>query len=98
MKIAHFQVHETKKGSRVAMLTKRIEQIRGVMGVVAVRSMGLLSVLYDEGRVDPVAIGDAVVEAEAESPDGPASPPAPARVMPRGGAARSLSARVSGLA
>jgi allophanate hydrolase subunit 1 len=74
MKIAHFQVNEPKAGGRVAALTARIERLRGVVGVVAVRSMGLLTVLYDERRIDPVAISDTVVEAEAE----PAEEPAPA--------------------
>jgi hypothetical protein len=71
MKIAHFQVGEQKSGGRVSALTARIEHLRGVVGVVAVRSMGLLTVAYDERRIDPVAISDAVVEA-AVTDAGPA--------------------------
>jgi allophanate hydrolase subunit 1 len=83
MKIAHFQVTETKSGGRIGALAARIERLRGVVGVVAVRSMGLMTVLYDECRIDPVAISDVVVEAEAE----PVAQPVPAAItaaaMPR---------------
>ena len=67
MKISHLQVSEPTWRGRIDGLTARIEHLRGVVGVVAVRSMGLVTVLYDERRTDPVTISDAVVEAAAES-------------------------------
>jgi hypothetical protein len=66
MKIAHFQVDQPKAESRIAALTACIERIRGVAGVVAVRSVGLFTVLYDERRIDPVTISDAVVAAAVQ--------------------------------
>jgi len=40
-------------GSKIARLARMMESLRGVGGVIAVRSLGLLTVLYDEGRTDP---------------------------------------------
>lgn len=74
MKIAHLQVGRRKSGGRIGAIAARIERLRGVAGVVAVRSMGLLSVLYDEGRTDPVAIADAIITVEDEAGEEPASP------------------------
>lgn len=65
MKIAHFQVDDRKASKRGPVLTRVIEGIRGVAGVVMVRSMGLMTVLYDERRIDPVTISDQIVRAEA---------------------------------
>ena len=75
MKIAHLQIGKAKSGGRFAALAARIECLRGVAGVVAVRSMGLLSVLYDELRTDPVAIADAIVVAGDDSGDDPGDDP-----------------------
>lgn len=66
MKIAHFQLTRSAVGSRMADLTARIECLRGVVGAVAVRSMGLLTVLYDEVRTDPVRISESVAGAQLE--------------------------------
>ncbi|HEY5549457.1 MAG TPA: hypothetical protein VIL17_07715 [Coriobacteriia bacterium] len=82
MKIAHLQVSKPKTGERVgaiAAIAARIERLRGVAGVVVVRSMGLLSVLYDERRTDPVVLADAVVVA-AEEPGVRVDAPADARL------------------
>lgn len=67
MKIAHFQVPCVVADAAMASITARIERLRGVVGAAAVRSMGLLSVLYDEGRTDPVRIADAVAASVAEA-------------------------------
>jgi len=75
MKIAHLQIGKRKSGGRFAALAARIECLRGVAGVVAVRSMGLLSVLYDEARTDPVAIADAIVVAADDTGDDPGDDP-----------------------
>lgn len=83
MKIAHLQVGKPKSKARVgaiAAIAARLERLRGVAGVVVVRSMGLLTVLYDERRTDPVTLSDAVVAAAGESEEEADSPPAPARV------------------
>jgi hypothetical protein len=87
MKIAHIQLSGSASGGRMGRLTERIEHLRGVAGVAVVRSMGLLTVLYDELRTSPVAISDAIVQEEAESDPEPAPPApafarAPARVSP----------------
>ena len=66
VKIAHLQVGKPESGGRIAAIVARIERMRGVAGVVVVRSMGLLSVLYDERRTDPVVISDAAVTAGEE--------------------------------
>lgn len=95
MKIAHLQVGKPKSKGKVgaiAAIAARIERLRGVAGVVVVRSMGLLTVLYDERRTDPIALSDAVVAAAGES-DGESDPP-PARAgaplfMPGGAMAPS---------
>ena len=69
MRIAHFQVAEPGAGTRVARLARMMESLRGVAGVVVVRSLGLLTVLYDEGRTDPVVISDAMVRWRFGAPD-----------------------------
>lgn len=88
MKIAHLHVAGPPSGGRVAALTRRIERLRGVVGVVAVRSIGLLTVLYDERRVDPVAISDVAVhvaEPSFEEGDCDGDAPLPARAVTAGG-------------
>jgi len=70
MRIAHFQVAEPGAGSKIARLARMMESLRGVGGVIAVRSLGLLTVLYDEGRTDPVTISDALVRWRFGAPDG----------------------------
>jgi hypothetical protein len=71
MKITHLQVIEPASGGRVAAISRRIESLRGVVGVVAVRTMGLVTVLYDETRIAPVTISDAAVEMSVQPPEGP---------------------------
>ncbi len=60
MKIAHFQVEEADSSARLRTLQRALRALPGVAGVVAVRSMGLLSVLYDEARIDAVRIADEI--------------------------------------
>jgi hypothetical protein len=60
MKIAHFQVDEADSSARLRTLQRALRALPGVTGVVAVRSMGLLSVLYDEARIDAVRIADEI--------------------------------------
>jgi hypothetical protein len=80
VKIAHFQVDDRKAGKRGTVLTKFIEGLKGVAGVVMVRSMGLMTVLYDERRTDPVTISDEIVRAEvSESLGEPEPEPDPPR-------------------
>jgi hypothetical protein len=71
VKIAHFQVKE-RSGRRTMTLTRVLEGLKGVAGVVAVRSMGLITVLYDEQRTDPLAISGEIarqaVDGEADEP------------------------------
>jgi hypothetical protein len=81
VKIAHFQV-KAESGRRTMTLTRLLEGLRGVAGVVAVRSMGLITVLYDEQRTDPLVISGEIarqaVDSEADEPG-----PEPARRRPR---------------
>jgi len=93
MKISHFQVSGPTWGGRIGALTSRIEHLRGVVGVVAVRSMGLLTVLYDERRTDPIAISEAVVEAEADPAQEPVREPA-GRQSERRSSAPSTAIRI----
>lgn len=92
MKIAHLHVSRPKSGVRagaIAAIAARIEHLRGVAGVVVVRSMGLLTVLYDERRTDPMALSDAVVAATGEVGEEPDRPPATGKapsILPNGGA------------
>jgi hypothetical protein len=60
MKIAHFQVEEADSGARLRTLQRALRALPGVTGVVAVRSMGLLTVLYDEARIDAIRIADEI--------------------------------------
>ncbi len=60
MKIAHFQVDDADSGVRLRTLQRALRALPGVTGVVAVRSMGLLSVLYDEARIDAARIADEI--------------------------------------
>ena len=71
MRIAHFQVAEPGAGTKATRLARMIESLRGVAGVIVVRSLGLLTVLYDEGRTDPVAISDALVRWRIGAPERP---------------------------
>jgi hypothetical protein len=66
MRIAHLQVNGSKSGLRTTALARIIEGLRGVAGVVCVRSIGLLTVLYDERRTDPVVISEQVLAVEAD--------------------------------
>lgn len=87
MKIAYFQVPCDVANASMAALTARVEHLRGVVGAAAVRSMGLLSVLYDEGRTDPVRIADAVaasVAALAQADEAAAAPVLDSRRVTRG--------------
>ncbi len=61
MKIAHFQVEQADTSARLKTLQRALRALPGVAGVVAVRSMGLLTVLYDEARIDAVRIADEIV-------------------------------------
>lgn len=80
MKIAHFQVKE-KSGRRTMTLAGVLEGLRGVAGVVAVRSMGLITVLYDERRTDPLAISGEIARQVVEGEgDEAGAEPDPARV------------------
>jgi hypothetical protein len=77
MKIAHFQVEEADSSARLRTLQRALRALPGVTGVVAVRSMGLLSVLYDEARIDAVRIADEIarrVAAFGASESGMAAP------------------------
>lgn len=60
MKIAHFQVEEADSMVRLQTLQRALRALPGVAGVVAVRSMGLLTVLYDEARIDALRIADEI--------------------------------------
>lgn len=73
MRIAHFQVAAPGAGAKVTRLARMIEQLRGVAGVIVVRSLGLLTVLYDEGRTDPVTISDTLVRWRVGAPERPAA-------------------------
>jgi hypothetical protein len=94
MKIAHFQVCRPKAEGRIAALTARIERLRGVVGVVAVRSMGLFTVLYDERRIDPVEISDAVVAATVETDEELPGPAAGARARVTTVSSQGFPARI----
>ena len=65
MRIAHFQFGKTGADCALVRVAAMLEALRGVGGVVVVRSLGLLTVLYDEGRTDPVAISDALTRWQA---------------------------------
>jgi hypothetical protein len=79
VKIAHFQVKQ-RSGPWTMALTRVLEGLRGVAGVVAVRSMGLITVLYDETRTDALAISGEIVRQSVEREgDEPASEPDPPR-------------------
>jgi len=88
MKIAHFQVDDRKASRSGTVMARVVEGLKGVAGVVMVRSMGLLTVLYDEGRIDPVTISDEIVRVEASGdlagaePE-PDPPKAPAKLRRR---------------
>ena len=93
MKIAHFQVDDGKACRFGTVMAKVIEGLKGVAGVVVVRSMGLMTVLYDERRTDPVTISEEIVKAEAsevleEADPEPEPPRAPAALRRRHRTAR----------
>jgi hypothetical protein len=65
MRIAHFRL--AKPGAELALvrIAGMLESLRGVGGVVIVRSLSLLTVLYDEECTDPVAISDTLARWQA---------------------------------
>lgn len=84
MKIAHFQVDDGKASKRGTVMARVVERFKGVSAVVVVRSMGLMTVLYDERRTDPGTISDEIVRAEAsESLDEAEPEPEPPHEAPK---------------
>ncbi|MDO8964578.1 MAG: hypothetical protein Q7W30_08835 [Coriobacteriia bacterium] len=96
MKIAHFQVPDAGSGSKTASLARMVEKLKGVAGVAIIRSMGLLTVLYDERRVDPLSISTRIVQAESTA-DPAAEEPAPPSLSSGRGRAKAPKRRVNAL-
>ncbi len=67
MNATHIQVEGTRRIRDIALVEKMLWMIEGVIQVISVRSMGLVSVLYDETRADLARIMDAVRSAGFEA-------------------------------
>jgi copper chaperone CopZ len=60
MQAVHIKTHGMKCQDCTALVEQSLLHIRGIRGVVAVQSMGLTSVLFDEAVIDSDRIAESI--------------------------------------